>query len=120
MSAGGGPVLSYGTSRPAPRGDRLAMVAFVWALCAPATVAGLVYVLGEGMIDIDDLLPRDAVLAVFGAVGLGVPFSAIVIGGIAGARSPTRGRQWLAAGAVLLGALWCVMAGLLLHVVANA
>ena len=114
------PVLEYGDRRDDARGRRWALASFLWSLLSPATVAAVVYLLGEGMLDIDDLLPRSGAIAVFACVGMGIPFAGVLAGAAAGTRARTKGQKWLAAGAIVLGAVWSVAAFALLVVVVNA
>ena len=116
------PVLGYGNAGGAERdrGRRWAVAAFLWSFFSPVTVAGAMRLLVEGVIDIDDLLPRNVALAVIGVVGMGIPFAGVLAGGAAWERGATRGQRWLSAAAVALGLGWCVAALVLFVVVVNA
>ena len=123
MKGGVGPgdvrVLDYGDGGGGAvdaRGRLLAKVSFLWSFLAPWAVAGVLFVLGEGMIDIDDRLPRWGVFVVFGCVGIGIPFAGLVLGAVALTRAGKGGR-WLAITAILLGGAWCVAAAVLLWLV---
>ena len=109
----GSPVLGYrpaGAAAPQARGRHWATAAFLWSFLSPFTVAAVLLFIVEGVIDIDDLLPRNGALAVIGAVGMGVPFAGVLAGGGAFTRATTRSQKWLAAGAIAFGGLWSVSA----------
>ena len=72
------------------------------------------------MLDIDDLLPRSGAIAVLGCAGMGIPFAGVLLGSAAVPRARTRGQTWLAAVAILIGAVWSVAAFVLLVVAVNA
>jgi hypothetical protein len=125
VNGGSGPgdvrVLEYGDGGAGDAcGGRLPLVSFLWSLGAPWAVAGILFVLGEGMIDIDDRLPRWGVFTVFGLVGIGIPFAGLVLGAVALTRAGTKGQKWLAATAILLGGAWCVAAAVLLWLAEKA
>jgi hypothetical protein len=114
------PVLGYGDAAGEVRGRRWAAAAFLWSFFSPLTVAAVMYLLVEGLIDIDDLLPRSGALAVIGSVGIGIPFAGVLAGVAAGTRATTRGQRWLSAAAACFGALWSIAAFVLFVIVAKA
>ena len=112
--------LPYATGPARPRHPRLPLVAFLWSLFAPVTSGGLLYLLGESGVDLDDLLPRDATIAVFAVVAIGVPLAGTVTGVVAFPRAATTTARTLAAAAAVLGVLFAGAAAVLVYLAAKA
>ena len=112
--------LPYASGPARPRRPRLPLVAFLWSLFAPVTSGGLLYLLGEGGFDLDDLLPRDATIAVFAFAATGVPLAGAVMGAAALPRAATTASRALAAAAVVLGLLFAAAAAVLVYLAARA
>ena len=77
--------------------SRVPLVAFLWSLLSPATVAGILFLIVEGpLLDLDDLLPRDGAIAVLAIIVCGVPLAGVVTGAAGMSRSATGGQRFLA------------------------